>query len=68
MLPDDRTIDVRFDEFMADDVAMIERIYAMADQPFDDGVRAAMIDATWPTTPAAVTAPSPTTPSSSAWT
>jgi hypothetical protein len=41
VLPDDRTIDVRFDEFMADDVAMIERIYAVADQPFDDGVRAA---------------------------
>ncbi len=41
VLPDDRTIDVRFDEFMADDVAMIERIYAVADQPFDTGVRAA---------------------------
>ena len=41
VLPDDRTIDVRFDEFMADDVAMVERIYAVADQPFDDGVRAA---------------------------
>lgn len=41
VLPDDRTIDVRFDEFMADDVAMIERIYDVADQPFDDGVRAA---------------------------
>lgn len=41
-LPADRTIDVRFDEFMADDVAMVQRIYALADQPFTPEVRAAM--------------------------
>ena len=40
-LPDDRTIDVRFDEFMADDVAMIERIYEVAGQPFDGEARVA---------------------------
>ena len=34
LLPAERTIDVRFDEFMADDVAMVERIYDVADQPF----------------------------------
>jgi hypothetical protein len=28
LLPDTRTIDVRFDSFMADDVAMVDRIYA----------------------------------------
>jgi hypothetical protein len=28
LLPADRSIDVRFDEFMADDIAMVERIYA----------------------------------------
>ena len=42
LLPDERTIDVRFDEFMADDVAMVERIYEVADQPFTPDVRAAM--------------------------
>jgi hypothetical protein len=41
-LPADQTIDVHFDEFMADDVAMVERIYALADQPFTPTVRAAM--------------------------
>ena len=42
LLPTDRTIDVAFDEFMADDVAMVERIYRVADQPFTPEVRAAM--------------------------
>jgi hypothetical protein len=42
MLPAERTIDVRFDEFMADDVAMVERIYEVADQPFTSAVQAAM--------------------------
>ena len=30
LLPDDRTIDVLFHEFMADDIAMVERIYEAA--------------------------------------
>ena len=42
VLPAGQTIDVRFHEFMADDVAMVERIYEVADQPFDDDVRDAM--------------------------
>jgi hypothetical protein len=42
LLPDDQTIDVPFDEFMADDVAMVERVYAIAGQPFTGEVRAAM--------------------------
>jgi len=42
LLPADRPIDVRFDEFMADDIATVERIYAVADQPFDSQVRAGM--------------------------
>jgi len=42
LLPVDRTIDVAFDEFMADDLAMVERIYAVAAQPFTDDARAAM--------------------------
>ncbi len=41
-LPADRTIDLAFDEFMADDVAMVERIYDVAGQPFTTGTRAAM--------------------------
>ncbi|HEY8215773.1 MAG TPA: sulfotransferase [Acidimicrobiia bacterium] len=42
LLPTDRSIDVRFDEFMADDLAMVERIYAVADQPYTTDVRRAM--------------------------
>ena len=42
VLPDEQTIDVRFDEFMADDLAMVRRIYDLAGQPWDDGVRAAL--------------------------
>jgi hypothetical protein len=34
-LPADRTIDVRFDEFMADDLAMVGRVYELAGQPLD---------------------------------
>ncbi|MBV8386985.1 MAG: sulfotransferase [Acidimicrobiia bacterium] len=44
LLPADRSIDVLFDEFMADDVAMVERIYGIAGQPFTSDVRAAMDD------------------------
>ena len=42
LLATDRSIDVRFDEFMADDVAMVERIYAIAEQPFTPDVKAAL--------------------------
>jgi hypothetical protein len=42
VLPAGQTIDVHFDEFMADDLAMVARIYDLAGQPFDDGARAAM--------------------------
>jgi hypothetical protein len=41
-LPTDQSIDVRFDEFMADDVAMVRRIYDLADQPFTADVEAMM--------------------------
>ena len=33
---------MRFHEFMADDIAMVQRIYALAGQPFDERARAAM--------------------------
>ncbi|MGQ0804199.1 MAG: sulfotransferase family protein [Actinomycetota bacterium] len=42
LLPADQAIDVRFDEFMADDIAMVERIYDLAGQPFTPDTRAAM--------------------------
>ncbi len=38
-LPEDRTIDVLFHEFMADDFAMMERIYDVAGLPMTEGAR-----------------------------
>ena len=43
LLPADRTVDVSFSDFMADDVAMVEKIYETADQPFTSDTRAAMV-------------------------
>jgi Sulfotransferase family len=42
VLPADRSIDVRFDQFMADDIAMVDRIYGLAAQPMNDAVRSGM--------------------------
>ena len=42
VLPADQTIDVHFDEFMADDMAMVGRVYELAGQPLDARSRAAM--------------------------
>lgn len=42
LIPDGQAIDVRFHEFMADDFAMVERIYAVAGQPMTDTARAGM--------------------------
>jgi hypothetical protein len=41
-LPGDQAIDVRFHEFMADDFAMVERIYEVAGQPMTPAARAGM--------------------------
>lgn len=38
-LPEERTIDVLFHEFMADDLAMVERIYEVAGLPMTDVAR-----------------------------
>jgi hypothetical protein len=38
-LPADQSIDVPFDEFMADDIAMVERIYQLADHPMTPEAR-----------------------------
>jgi hypothetical protein len=40
LLPADRTIDVLFHEFMADDVAMVERIYERNGRPMTPAARA----------------------------
>jgi len=42
VLPADRTIDIRFDHFMADEEGSVAAIYDLAGQPFGDDVRAAM--------------------------
>ncbi len=42
LLPADQSIDVRFDDFMADEEGTVARIYELAGQPYDDGARAAM--------------------------
>jgi Sulfotransferase family len=41
-LPADRTIDVHFDEFMADDLAMVARVYDLAGQPLDERATTSM--------------------------
>lgn len=38
----DRSIDVRFDDFMADDLGVAKRVYALADEPFTDAARTAV--------------------------
>jgi sulfotransferase family protein len=42
LVPADQSVDVHFLEFMADDVAMVERIDGVAGQPFTPDVAAAM--------------------------
>jgi hypothetical protein len=42
VLPADRTIDVHFDEFMADDLAMVGRVYELAGQPLDARAKGSM--------------------------
>jgi hypothetical protein len=42
VLPADRTIDVHFDEFMADDLAMVGRVYELAGQPLDARAKQSM--------------------------
>jgi Sulfotransferase family len=42
VLPAARTIDVHFDEFMRDDMAMVARVYELAGQALDSAARRAM--------------------------
>ncbi|WP_374210628.1 sulfotransferase family protein [Dermatobacter hominis] len=41
LLPADRSIDVRFDDFMADDLGIAAEVYSLAGQPLDGRARAA---------------------------
>lgn len=41
-IPPERSIDVRFDEFMADETAVITQVYEKAGEPLDDETRAAI--------------------------
>ncbi len=40
----DRSVDIRFDDFMADELGVSERVYAMAGEPFTDQARTAIAD------------------------
>ena len=42
VLPAERSMDVRFDDFMADEWGTVERIYDLAGQPFPESSRAAL--------------------------
>ena len=42
VLPADRSMDLRFDDFMKDDLASVERVYDLAGQPFSDASRTAI--------------------------
>ncbi len=42
VVPADQSADVSFDEFMADEIGVAERIYGLADEPMTDSARAAI--------------------------
>ncbi len=44
LLPPDRSLDVRFDDLMADETATVAAVYELAGQPLDDEARAAHRD------------------------
>jgi sulfotransferase family protein len=44
VIPPERSTDVRFDDFMADELGVAERVYALAGEPLTDAARAAMAD------------------------
>jgi hypothetical protein len=44
VIPADRSIDIRFGDFMADELGVAERVYHLAGEPLFDHARAAMAD------------------------
>ena len=43
-IPAERSVDIRFDDFMADELGTAERLFALAGEPFDDPVRTSITD------------------------
>jgi len=43
-IPPGRSVDIRFDEFMADELGTAQRLFALAGEPFDEPVRRAIGD------------------------
>jgi Sulfotransferase family len=43
-IPAERSVDIRFDDFMADEIGAAKRLYALAGEPFDDPVRTSVTD------------------------
>jgi nucleotide-binding universal stress UspA family protein len=44
VIPPQRSIDVRFDDFMADELGVAERLYDLAGEPLTNAARTAMSD------------------------
>jgi hypothetical protein len=44
VVPADHSVDIRFDDFMTDELGTAERLYALAGEPFDVPARAAITD------------------------
>jgi hypothetical protein len=44
VIPPDRSTDIRFDDFMADELGVAERIYDLAGEPLTDAAGAAIAD------------------------
>lgn len=44
LLPEDQVVDVRFEEFMGDDLGIVKKIYAKADLPFTEQTEQVMHD------------------------
>jgi hypothetical protein len=44
VIPPERSIDVRFDDFRADELGVAERLYDLAGEPLTDAARTAMAD------------------------
>ena len=42
LIAPERSLDIRFDDFMADEIGIAERVYALAGEPFDEPARAAV--------------------------
>lgn len=44
VIPADRSVDIRFDDFMADEMGVAEHVFATSGEPFTDDVRSAISD------------------------